>query len=191
MGTASIAVWDVPLPAIAGTTFAIKIGVKSHVGAALAGSAVQVCGRDGRVVASGKLGGEPWPGTEALYWIALDVPAPAAHQAEEFAVTSNGAVSRFSVAAMPKPDHTLTVKIADQDSATPLGDVEIRLGPFHARTDAAGRAELAVCKGSYELQLWRNAYVAAPQPVEINHDTSVEITMVHVPEDHPDARWVR
>src|SRR5215510_6661379 len=101
MESASIAVWDVPLPVIAGATFAVKVGVKSHVGAALAGSVVQVCDRDGRVVTSGTLGAKPWPGTDALYWVALDVPAPAADQAEEFAVTSNGAVSRFSVAVMP------------------------------------------------------------------------------------------
>jgi len=191
MDAASIAVWDVPLPAVAGATFAIKVGVKSHLGATLAGSAVQVCDRDGSVVASGMLGAQPWPGTDALYWVALDVPAPAADQAEEFAVISNGAVSRFSVAATPRPDHTLTVAITDQDSAVPLRDVEIRLGAFHARTDAKGRAEIKVCKGEYELQVWRNAYIAPARPITIDGDVSVEIRMVHVPEDHPDARWVR
>src|SRR5262245_55710774 len=138
MESASIAVWDVPLPVAAGAAFSIKVGVKSHVGAALAGSAVHVCDADGKVVASGALGAKPWPGTEALYWVGLDMPAPAAHQAEEFAVTSNGVVSRFSVAVMPKPDHTFTVTITDQDSAAPLSGVEIRLGAFHARTGANG-----------------------------------------------------
>jgi hypothetical protein len=69
--------------------------------------------------------------------------------------------------------------------------VEIRIGPFHARTDAAGRAELQVCKGDYHLELWRTAHNAPPRPIKVEGDAVVEFTMMHVPEDHPDARWVR
>jgi hypothetical protein len=191
MDIASIAVWDVPLPAVAGTNFVIKVGVKSQSGVALAGTRVEVFDHTGNVVATGSLGDAPWLGTEALYWTELQVPAPAAGQAEEFAVTCNGAVSRFGVAAMPKPECRLTVKAADQGSAAPLADVEVRLGPFHARTDAKGLAVLNVCKGTYELQVWRNGYLAPPTPIEIAGDHSVEVAMLHVPEEHPDARWVR
>lgn len=191
MDIASIAVWDVPLPAVAGASFAIKVGVKSQLGTALAGARVAVCDSTGKVVATAALGDKPWPGTEALYWTELNVPASVANEAEEYAVTSNGAISRFTVAAMPKPEHRLTVKTADQDSAVPLADVEVRIGAFHARTDASGRAVLAVCKGSFQLQVWRNGYIAPPTPIEIEGDRHVEIAMLHVPEDHPDARWVR
>lgn len=191
MNRASIAVWDVPLPVVAGASFQVKVGVTSPSGAALAGREVEVCDRHGKVIASGRLGDTPWPETEALYWVELSVPSPAAREVAEFAVQVSGASSRFSVASMPKPDHTLTLTITDQDSAVPLGDVEIRLGAFHARTGENGRAEVPVCKGAYRLELWRNGYHAPPMQIEIDRDTTVQIAMVHVPEDHPDARWVR
>ena len=75
--TISLAVWDVPMPAVAGETFSIKVGAKSSSGRALAGGRVEVSDAKGAVVASGALGGAPWADTEALYWTALDVPAPA------------------------------------------------------------------------------------------------------------------
>jgi hypothetical protein len=48
-----------------------------------------------------------------------------------------------------------------------------------------------VCKGEYQLQLWRTAHIATPTPMTVEGNMSVELTMAHVPEDHPDARWVR
>ena len=190
MDEASIAVWDVPLPVVAGERFAIKVGAKSQGRASVTG-AVEVCRADGQVVASDKLGTEPWPDTEALYWVELAVPAPAQIGLAEYTVRAGNAISRFSVAVTAKPEHRLTVMVTEKAKAAPLADVEIRLGAFHARTDAAGCAELQVCKGCYQLQTWRWAYDASPVPVEIKADTSIEIAMVHIPEEHPDARWVR
>jgi hypothetical protein len=199
-GETSLAVWDVPMPVVAGQPFAIKVGAKSASGHALAGRRVEVSDAAGAVVASGTLGDTPLAGTEALYWTGLDVPAPAQQPLAEYAVRlmpgpgepgDDAMATRFSVAATARPEHRLTVKVTRQDTAAALGGVEIRLGPFHARTDAAGRAELRVCTGAYRLQLWRTAHNAPPQTIDIKGDTNLELTMVHVPEDHPDARWVR
>jgi hypothetical protein len=194
----SLAVWDVPMPVVAGEKFSIKIGAKSASGRALAGR-VEVIDSSGTVVATGTLGGAPWPETEALYWAALDVQAlaqPFAEYAVRFIPDPrepayDALATRFSVATTAKPEHKLTVKVTEQDTAAALGGVEIRLGPFRARTDATGRAELRVCNGEYQLQLCRTAHIAAPKPINIKGDASVELTMLHVPEDHPDARWVR
>jgi hypothetical protein len=196
----SLAVWDVPMPVVAGETFAIKIGAKSMSKRKLAGCRVEVSDGAGAVVASGTLGEAPLAGTEALYWATLDVPAPAKPHVAEYAVRlvsapgarpDDAAATRFSVAATAKPKHKLTVKVTRQDTAAALGGVEIRLGPFHARTDTTGHAELRVCTGEYQLQLWRTAHGAPPQTIDIKSDTNLELTMAHVPEDHPDARWVR
>ena len=81
------------------------------------------------------------------------------------AIAAAAATTRFSVAAAAKPEHKLTVQVTERDSKAALDGVEIRLGPFHARTDKAGRAELRVCKGEYQLQLWRTAHIAPPQPI--------------------------
>jgi hypothetical protein len=193
----SLAVWDVPMPVVAGEAFAIKVGARSASGRTVAGGRIEVRDAIGAVVASGTLGKAPWPGTEALYWAALNVPAPREQHVAEYAVgfvanpEPDAAATWFSVAAAAKPEHTVTVKVTAQNTKVALGDVEIRLGAFHARTDASGQAELKVCTGEYQLQLWRNAHLTPHKQIVINSDVSVELTMVHVPEEHPDARWVR
>ncbi len=184
--TISLAVWDVPMPVVAGERFSIKVGAT-----AAAGTKVEAIDASGKIVAAGPLGDKPFAGTEALLWTTLDVPAPSKAEVTDYTVRAGDASSRFSVVAAARPEHTLTVKVTERDTAEALGGVEIRLGAFHARTDKSGRAELHVCKGEYQLQLWRTAHIAPPQPVRIDGDTSVDLTMVHVPEDHPDARWVR
>ena len=193
----SLAVWDVPMPVVAGEMFSIKAGAKSAPGHSLAGHRVEIFDATGVVVASGNLGETPLTGTEALYWTAIDVPAPATGQVTEYAVRfipgpgHDATATRFSVAIADKPEYKLNVKVTEQSTAAALGGVEIRLGPFHARTDAAGHAELRVCKGEYQLHLWRTAHIAPPKPIRIDGDASIDLTMAHVPEEHPDARWVR
>jgi hypothetical protein len=193
----SLAVWGVPMPVVAGEMFSIKAGAKSASGQSLADHRVEVFDATGVMMASGSLGETPLAGTEALYWTAISVPAPAAEQVTEYAVRfipgpgHDATATQFSVAATARPEHKLNVKVTEQSTAEALGDVEIRLGPFHARTDEAGHAELRVCKGEYQLHLWRTAHIAQPRPIRINGDASVALTMAHVPEEHPDARWVR
>jgi hypothetical protein len=198
--TISLAVWDVPMPVVAGEKFSIKVGAKSASGRALASCRVEVSDASGAVVTTGTLGAAPWPETEALYWAALTIPVPAQQQSAEYAVRfmpnasepADGTVAtRFSIVVTAKPEHKLTVKVTEQATAEALGGVEIRIGAFGGRTDAAGRAELYVCKGEYQLQLFRTAHIAPARPITIKGDASVELTMLHVPEDHPDARWVR
>lgn len=193
----SLAVWDVPMPVVAGGCFSIKVGAKSATGGALAGGHVEVADAAGMVVASGQLGATPLAGTEALAWTTLELPAPATPQIADYTVRlvmdsrDSAAETRFTSVAAAKPEHTLTVTVTEQDSKVALGDVEIRLGPFHARTDKAGRAELRVSRGEYRLELWRTAHAAPHRPITIDGDASLALSMLHVPEEHPDARWVR
>lgn len=196
--TISLAAWDAPVPVVAGEMFAIKVGAKAADGRALAGCRIEVSDASGAVVATGALGDSPWPGAEALYWCALDVPAPAAPQVTPYQVLladapggTDVAATVFTIVAAGRPEHTLAVNVTEQDSRKPLANVEVRLGPFHARTDATGHAELRVCKGAYEVRLWRAAHVAAPTTLTVAGDSALALTMRHVPEEHPDARWVR
>jgi hypothetical protein len=192
----SLAVWDVPVPVVAGEKFAIKVGAKSASGKAPAGARVEVSDAKGAVVASATLGDTPLAGTEALHWVALEVPAPHAREVADYTVrlepaSLDAVPTRFSVAVAAKPAYTLTVTVTERDTKAALDGVEIRVGPFCGRTDKAGRAELRVSRGDFLLQLWRTAHIAEPQPVRVGRDDSLELTMVHVPEEHPDARWVR
>src|SRR6267154_1315242 len=122
----SLAVWDVPMPVVAGEMFSIKVGAKSASGRALAGGRVEVSDAAGTVVASRTLGDKPWPETEALYWAALDVRAPAQQPFAEYAVrfipgpgepADDAVASRFSVTATAKPEHKLTVKVTERNTA--------------------------------------------------------------------------
>ncbi len=62
----SLAVWAVPSPVVMGENFAIKVGAKSSAGIALTGMTVEVCDEAGIIVARGRLGETPLPGTSAL-----------------------------------------------------------------------------------------------------------------------------
>ncbi len=194
--TISLAVWDVPMPVVAGQNFLIKVGAKSASGKSLAGGRIEVSDATGTVVASGALGDTPFAGTEALCWTSLEVPAPRDREVADYTVrlepaSLDAVPTRFSIAVAAKPAYTLTVTVTERDTKAALDGVEIRIGSFHARTDKAGRAELRVSRGDFLLQLWRTAHIAEPQPIRVGRDDSLELTMVHVPEEHPDARWVR
>ena len=193
--TISLAVWDVPRPAVAGQNFSIRIGAKSSSGGA-PGGRIEVCDATGTPVASGVLGDAPLPGTEALYWTTLEIAAPRDREVADYTVrlvpeTPGAVPTRFSVAVAAKPAYTLTVTVTERDTREALDGVEIRIGPFQARTAKDGRAELRVSRGDFQLQLWRTAHIAEPHPIRVGRDESLELTMVHVPEEHPDARWVR
>lgn len=195
---ASLAVWDVPSPAIAGERFAVKVGVKSETGCALSGCGVELRDAAGAIVASGLLGASPWTGTDALYWVALDLPAPANDGVAEFTVRfapdgldppHAAASSRFSVAVVGRPEHRLSIRIVDKDTAAPLDGVEIRLGRYRARTGDSGAADIPVAKGAYRLEVWRAGYEADATPLDIARDFAIEVAMTAVAEDNPDARW--
>jgi hypothetical protein len=174
------------MPVTIGEPFAIKVGAAGGKGAK-----VEVCDPSGKVVAQGALGNEPLAGTEGLYWSTIEVPAPSKQEAVQYAVRVGDAASLFAVAAAPKAALTLTVTVIERTSKEALGGVEVRLGAFHARTDKAGRASLRIAKGDYQLKLWRNGHIAPDRRVSIDSDTALALTMLHVPEEHPDARWVR
>ena len=179
----SLAVWDVPMPVVAGESFSIKVGANAK------GAKVEVS-EGNSVVASGRLGGDPWPGTDGLYSTEIQIPGAKA-DVTRYTVRCGTAETWFSVIAAGKPTCTLSVQVTEQDSKAALDGVEIRLGPFHARTDKAGRATLPVCPGEYQLQLWRTAHIAQPTAIKVERDTNIDLAMIHVPEEHPDARWGR
>ena len=193
---ASLAVWDIPQAVAAGQHFTIKAGVKSSSGCGLGGCRVTVLDGGGIVVASGLLGAEPWPDTEALYWSEIELCAPAvpglATLTARFDAVSldephDGASRPFSVAVVPTPEHTLTVTVAAEDG--PVADAIVRAGPIRVMTDAEGRARLHLAKGRHELAVWKSGYEAQPMPVVVDADAAVRVEARALPEENPDAIW--
>jgi hypothetical protein len=150
------------------------------------------------VVASGRFGDAPWPGTSALFWTELQLRAPtqpglatyaAQFDGAEMELPHDGASSSFTVAVTKPPAHLLTVKVIAKETAGPIEDAQIRLGPHRAATNAAGLAEVRMPKGRYELFVWKAGYDAPTVPLEIDADAFVQVEALAQPEDDPDAHW--
>ena len=195
---ASLAVWDIPSPAVAGERFTVKVGVKSSADCDLRGGRIEVCDAAGAVIGEGRLGDTPWPDTRALYWTGLALPAPATQGIAALSVRFRAtglepphadAAYRFSVAVARAPDHTLTIKVVAKETAAPIEHAEIRLGAYRATTDRAGTAVLRMCGGSYQLRVWKVGYDAPPAAVEVTADTHIQVEAVTVPEENVDRAW--
>jgi hypothetical protein len=195
----SLAVWDIPSPVVTGEKFAIKVGAKSSAEAALGGGRIDICDEAGIVLAQGCLSLAPLSGTSALYWAELELSAPAtpgmhawsARFAPDDLSLEHGAASyRFDVVVVPPAEHRLIVRVIERETAIPIADAQLRLGAYRAVTDASGRAEIAIPKGSYNLTVWKVGYEAPQTSVEVNADVTVEVAVSPVPEENPDAAWM-
>jgi len=134
-----------------------------------------------------------------LYWTELDLVAPAQagmfswsvkFGASDLAVPHRDASSRFSIAIVQPPEHRLTVKVIEHETATPIENAQVRLGAYRAATGASGLAELMLPKGSYDLDVWKSGYEAPTTPVTVDADLAVEIAITALPEENPDAAWL-
>jgi hypothetical protein len=194
----SLAVWDIPSPIVKGQRFTIKVGAKSAADAELKGLQIAVIDDSETVVARGRLGDAPWPGTTALYWDEMELTAPAEEglrkwsvrfAAEALALPHDGTAAEFSAMVARPPEHRLTVKVVEQKSKEPIADVQVRLGPFRGATGPTGVAEVMMPKGTYDLHVWKAAYEAPAHSIEIKDDVSIEVEAVFVPEEDPDNAW--
>jgi hypothetical protein len=195
----SLAVWAVPSPVVMGERFAIKVGAKSSSGCALRGKKILVRDQSGAVIARGSLQDTPWPGTSALYWTELELPAPNQEgmfwcavnfAAADIEAPHEGSSSKFSVAIVRPPEHRLTVEVFEKDSKAPIEDAQVRLGAYRAATDPSGRAEVAMPKGTYDLTVWKVGYETPGRTVDIREDVSIQVEAAIVPPENPDAAWM-
>ncbi len=191
----SLAVWDIAPAVSAGETLCVKVGAKSSSGCALNGCRIEVLNGD-QVVAAGCLDETPWPGSSALYWTEIEMPAPVQQGTFAFAVRFDAsaleephadATSSFNVSVVSKPEHTLTVEVTAD--GVPIEAAYVRLGPYRAVTDASGVAQVKTCKGRYELVIWKAGYDVPVTAVTIETDVVVLVEGRSLPEDDPDAIW--
>ncbi len=195
----SLAVWAIPSPVVMGEKFAIKVGAKSSAGVALTGGTVGVCYESGAVVARGHLGETPLPGTRALYWTDIELLAPVTEgmqawsvrfEPQELELPHESASTTFSVSIVRPPEHRLTIKVIEKDTAAPIADAQVRLGAFRAATDRSGLAEVDMPKGIYDLNVWKVGYEAPTRTVELDDNVFVEVAVLPLPEEDQDAAWL-
>jgi hypothetical protein len=195
----SLAVWAIPSPVVMGERFAIKVGAKSSAGVALTGGTVRVCDESDAVVARGRLGEMPLPGTSALYWTDIELLAPVSEgmhawsvkfEPKELELPHECASTAFSISIVKPSEHRLTIKVIEKVTAAPIAGAQVRLGVFRAATDKSGLAEIDMPKGVYDLNVWKVGYDAPTKTVELNDNVSVEVEVVSLPEQNPDAAWL-
>jgi hypothetical protein len=195
----SLAVWAVPSPVVMGERFCIKVGAKSSAGCALGAQKILVSDQSGTVIAEASLRDTPWPGTSALYWTEVEVPAPSAEgmfwcsvnfAAADIETPHEGASSKFSVAIVRPPEHKLTVEVLEKDTKAPIADAQVRLGAYRAATDPSGRAQLAMPSGTYDLTVWKVGYEVPSRTVAIHEELGIRVEAAIVPPENPDAAWL-
>jgi hypothetical protein len=185
----SLAVWDVPSPVVAGRRATLKVGIACACGCDLTGTRIDVYDEAGERVGGGDITSGTWPATDALYWTACDVAAPASEGEHDWDIraTVPGAshghlatVHRF-VASGP-PEHRVTLEVIDKGSGAPVGGVELRLGRFRATTDDAGVAHVEVARGSYEVCAWKIGYDLLSTTVIVSSDETTHLEVTPAPE---------
>jgi hypothetical protein len=195
----SLAVWSIPSPVVIGERFEIEVGAKSSAGIALTAGNVEVRDESGVVVARGCLGETPYPGTTALYWTSIELAAPVREgmcawsvgfELKEPDLPHEGASTAFSVSVVRPPEHRLTIKVIEKDTSAPVADAQVRLGAYRAATDPSGLAEVDMPKGVYDLNVWKVGFEAPARTVELNENVFVEVEVLTVPEENPDAAWL-
>jgi hypothetical protein len=195
----SLAVWGVPSPVVVGQPLRVHVGATCSAGCDLTGKDVQVCDEAGGAVARATLGATPWDGTRALYWTEVDLAAPARAGATSRSVTfvpqelrlpHDGASTRFGFETVMPPQHAVTVKVSDKEAGTPIEGAQIRLGVYFAYSDPKGLARVAVPEGTYSLDVFKTGYEAQPQVVEVARDVIVDVDVVTIPPENPDAYWL-
>jgi len=195
----SMAVWDVPSPAIMSRSFKAKVGVKCSAACQLAGRLVQVVDEEGIQIGGSTLGDTPWPGTSALYVAEVELTAPgteglalwsAMFAAAEPGLPHDEASATFSFRTARPPEHRVRVRVVEKETEAPLEDVEVRLGVYRASTDAAGLASLELPGGVYELNAWKSSYETFPRTVEVGKDLMIRVEAQVAPEKDPDGERV-
>jgi hypothetical protein len=187
----SLAVWSVPSPVRIAGRFTVIVGAKSTGACALGGARIEV--RDGGAVAGeGVLGETPLPGTDALYWTEIALAGPvregqqcwdAAFAATDVALPHLASSARFGFTAVRPPEHRVAVTVTEDDGATPVGEVQVALGPYRAATGGRGIAYIDVPGGTYDLALWKPGFGAVSGKVTVVADADVRFDLTRLPEE--------
>ncbi|HUW95408.1 MAG TPA: hypothetical protein VMW58_06440 [Anaerolineae bacterium] len=192
----SMAVWGVPSPIAFNDMFKIKVGVKCSAECNLMDKEIRIYGQKGKKVATGALGGVPWPGTSALYWAEVELEAPGVEGYHQWAVKfpkpdlevpHEEASYTLAFAAARPPEHVVTVEVTDKRTKTPIKKALVALHssgtPYRNPTDDGGVARVSVPQGEYQLHVLKADYEEFQTTAEVATDTKLKVELTFWPED--------
>ena len=182
-----VVVWDVPSTIESGETFSVKLGVNCSGECRPDGWTVEVRDQDGEGRATVTFGGEPWPGTSALYYAEVELSAPdtdGLHTWEARALADGlhlphaEAVASFGVRVVPAPECLLMVVAVDMESQTPVQGAKVVVHPYKTFTDERGVAEVRIPKGEYRLFVSGKKYFPFRSDGEMKADVTIKAELV-------------
>lgn len=190
-----IVVWDVPSAAVVGAKFRLKVGIKCSSGCRLEGREFAIVDNAGVQAATGRVGGDPWPDSTALYFADVEVEAPAAEgltrwearvaaaaiklSGSDAEIPHEAGSSTFGVRFVPSPESPVRVRVIDREKKTPLKAASIVMHPYRTVTDDTGWAEIKVTNGPYLLMVSHSTYLSCSFSVEVAGDftTTAELDL--------------
>jgi len=190
--TTSVVVWDTPSAVVVGERFRSKVGIKCSNECLLTNRDFGIYDHEGAQVATGRVPGDPWPGT-GLYVAEVELEAPAGAGLYTWSVRcpgsdvgiphAEGSIS-FGVRVVSHPEYMVTVETVDKVSQTPLSGARVVMHPYRAVTNERGVAEVRVAKGAYKLFVSQTSYITFGLPVEVTADMTAraELDLEPVPE---------
>jgi hypothetical protein len=184
--TTNVVVWDIPSAIVVGERFKARVGIKCAHECPLAGRTFEVWSHEPTLKGSGKLSGDRWPGTSALYVGEIELDAPVQEGLYTWTVkgpaTALGAgvstpeiphaeaSASFGVRAVADPECLVTVEAVDQVSRAPVSGARVVMHPYRAVTDEHGVAQVRVAKGAYQLFVSQTRYLTFGVPVDVAAD---------------------
>ena len=195
----SLAVWNVPSPIVIDHPYRVQVGATCSSGCDLGGKEIHIRDETGTSIAHATLGETPWDGTRALYWTDVDLVAPAKEGSTtrsltfaptELRLPHGGASARFGFETVKPPQYSVAVKVVQKDAGTPVEDAQVRLGVYFASSDSKGIATVAMPPGTYSLDVLKTGFEASSRVIDVCDDVTVEVEVVVVPPQNPDAYWL-
>ncbi len=186
----SIAVWDISSPIVVDTKFKVKVGVRCSIDCSLAGSMIEIYDQEGGKVGSGELGGDPWKGTNALYWTEVDLAAPSTEgyytwQAKfpkpNLALAHEAASFTFGFITARQPEHQVKVDVIDKNTKNPIDGAYVLMSPYRNHTNEDGVATVGVARGEYELQVSKPDYRPFQTTVNVCGDMVIRAELIFSP----------
>ena len=187
----SLAIWDMPSPAVIGEPFVAKIGAKCAEGCDLQSRRIEIYDGWGERLTTSEFREGFWPGSDALHWTEVELVAPetegvvswsVAFPVADLELPHQEASSKFSFAATRPAEHRLTVEVVETGSTIPVRNAQVSLGAYRASTGESGRSIVSVAEGTYELAIWKVGYEAPSRALDVSKDLTVRVEVVVLPD---------
>lgn len=179
-------VWGIPSAIPSGTAFRVNIGLRCVSGCSSAHWGFVIADESGTEILAGQVGDSPAPGTEALHFAEIELNAPRTEGQHVWQIRPTCPEHTLPHVAVPadlnlnvvrQPEHVIRVRAVDALTGSPVNRAKVVAHPFRALTDADGRAEIAVPRGSYTVFVSGQQYFPVRQQAEIAADVEIHAEM--------------